>query len=119
MRLGRILLYARDVEETVSFYEKHFGFKAFRQEGDRIVELVGDEGACIMVHQAAKGQKGGQSTVKLVFDIENVEVFSAKCASHGLKFGALHRANGYVFANAHDPCGNPISISSRAFRCNG
>lgn len=77
--------------------------------------MVGDEGACIMVHQASKGQKSGQSAVKLVFDIKNVEVFSAKCASHGLKFGTLHRANGYVFANARDPCGNPISISSRAF----
>ncbi|HEX8049272.1 MAG TPA: VOC family protein, partial [Rhizobium sp.] len=28
----------------------------------------------------------------------------------------LHQADGYVFANAKDPSGNPIAISSRAFR---
>lgn len=116
MRLGRILLYARDVDETVRFYEKYFGFKVFREEADRIVELIADQGAGIMVHRAAKGQKAGQSAVKLVFDVEDVEAFAANCAGNGLKFGVLHQADGYVFANARDPSGNPISISGRAFR---
>jgi hypothetical protein len=31
-----------------------------------------------MLHQAGKAQKTGQSTVKLVFDAENVEAFSEK-----------------------------------------
>jgi predicted enzyme related to lactoylglutathione lyase len=116
-RLNRILLYAKDMDETVGFYEKHFGLKALRHDSDRIVELVGaDGGATIMVHPAGKGRKAGQSTVKLVFDVEDVQAVCAKCAKDGLEFGALHQADGYVFANAHDPCGNPISISSRAFR---
>jgi len=117
MLLGRIVLYAKDVESTVAFYEKHFGFHARREEGDRIVELVsGDGGASLMVHPAAKGQKSGQSAVKLVFDVADVEAFAARCTANGLSFGFLHQADGYVFANARDPSGNPISISSRAFR---
>ncbi|MDL2405439.1 VOC family protein [Rhizobium calliandrae] len=117
MALGRIILYARDVEATIGFYEKHFGFKPLRQAGDRIVELLApDGGANLMVHPAAKTQKMGQSSVKLVFDVELVEAFRAKCASGGLEFGPLHQADGYVFANAKDPSGNSISISSRAFR---
>ena len=117
MALNRLLLYARDVAETASFYEKHFGFKAFQLPGDRIVELASpDGGASIMIHAAGKGQKQGQSIVKLVFDVTDVEAFCARCAKNGLEFGPIHNADGYTFANAKDPCLNPISVSSRAFR---
>ncbi|MBY5590270.1 VOC family protein [Rhizobium leguminosarum] len=117
MPLNRLVIYAGNVEETARFYEKHFGFKATILPGDRIIELVAqDGGANIMLHQAAKGQRGGQSAVKLVFDVEDVEAFCTRCAENGLEFGAIHKADGYQFANAKDPCQNSISVSSRAFR---
>ncbi len=117
LALNRLVLYARDVEETVAFYAKHFGFQVLRLPGDRIVELVApDGGANIMVHQAAKGVRTGQVTVKLVFDVEDVAGFREKSAGNGLKFSAEHMADGYSYANAKDPCGNNISVSSRAFR---
>ncbi|PDT03780.1 glyoxalase [Rhizobium chutanense] len=117
MPLNRLVIYAGNVDETARFYEKHFGFKATTLPGDRIVELVAqDGGANIMLHQAAKGQRSGQSTVKLVFDVEDVEAFCTRCAENGLEFGAIHKADGYLFANTRDPCQNSISVSSRAFR---
>ncbi len=117
MPLGRLVLYARNVEETVRFYERHFGFKASREAGDRIVELSSpDGGAALMIHQASKGQRAGQSLVKLVFDVADVAAFRSRCAESGLAFGPIHQADGYQFANAKDPCGNSISVSSRAFR---
>ncbi|MGR9135896.1 VOC family protein [Rhizobium leguminosarum] len=117
MPLNRLVIYAGNVEETARFYEKHFGFKAISLPGDRIVELIAqDGGANIMLHQAAKGQRSGQSIVKLVFDVDDVEAFCRRCAEHGLEFGAIHKADGYLFANAKDPCQNSISVSSRAFR---
>ena len=115
--INRIVLYARDVEKTIRFYERHFGFQASREAGDRIIELISrDGGANLMIHQAAKGQRGGQSIVKLVFDVADVEAFCSTCAKDGLEFGPIHQANGYMFANAKDPSKNPISVSSRAFR---
>jgi predicted enzyme related to lactoylglutathione lyase len=116
--LNRLIIYARDVEETARFYEKHFGFRAMRLPGDRIVELIAEDGgANIMLHPAAKGQRsGGQAMVKLVFDVEDVEAFCARSAANGLHFGAIHKADGYLFANAKDPCQNSVSVSSRAFR---
>lgn len=117
MPLNRIILYAKDMELTVAFYEKHFGFKAARQEGDRIVELVpADGGARLMIHQAGRAQKAGQSQVKMVFDVEDVEAFCANCGKNGLVFSALHQGEGYVFANARDPDKNSISVSGRAYR---
>lgn len=115
--LNRLILYARDVEGTVAFYEKHFGFQVLRLPGDRIVELVARTGgANIMVHAAAKGIRAGQVTVKLVFDVEDVSAFCKTSAGNGLIFSAEHMANGYSYANAKDPCGNNIQVSSRAFR---
>lgn len=117
MALGRLVLYARDVDATVGFYEKHIAFKSLQQQDDHIVELVAsDGGANLMIHPAGKAQKMGQSLVKTVFDVEDVVAFCTRCAGEGLEFGPLHQADGYVFANAKDPCGNSISVSSRAFR---
>lgn len=115
--LNRLVIYARDVDETARFYETHFGFQVLRLPGDRIVELVArDGGANILLHPAAKGQKTGQSLVKLVFDVEDVAAFCARSSKAGLTFGPIHEADDYQFANAKDPCQNPIQVSSRAFR---
>ena len=117
MPLNRLVIYAGNVEETARFYEKHFGVKATSLPGDRIIELIAqDGGANIMLHRAAKRQRSGQSVVKLVFDVEDVEAFCRRCAENGLEFGPIHKADGYLFANAKDPCQNSISVSSRAFR---
>jgi len=115
MQLNRLVLYVRDLEATANFYETHFGYWRIQYPKDRIIELVANGGAAIMLHPAAKGQKTGQSSVKLVFDVEDVTGFHATRAQNGLNFGPIHKADGYVFANCKDPEGNSISISSRAF----
>ena len=100
----------------IEFYTRHFDYEQYQNSNDRIVELCPKStGVSILLHPASKGQKEGQALVKLVFDIERVEKFHADAEEKGLKFGPVHKANGYVFANAKDPSGNSISISSRAF----
>lgn len=116
--LGRILLYVRDLDAVAEFYALHFGFGVHKEEGDRVVELENPAGAGsnIMLHPLGRGRKGGQTVAKLVFDVPDVEAFCARAAEHGLSFGTVHKADGYVFANAKDPAGNAISISGRAYR---
>ena len=106
------------MEAVANFYELHFGFRIHRTEGDRIVELEhpGEAGSNILLHPAGRGRKGGQTLAKLVFDVADVDEFCARAAAHGLEFGTIHRGDGYVFANARDPAGNSVSVSSRAFR---
>lgn len=114
--LNGIMLYVRDVQVTCDFYGRHFGFVSQWQAGDRVVELrVPGGGATLMLHPAGKSVKTGQVTVKLVFDIEDVDGFKEKCLAQGLVFGSTHQADGYRFANCKDPDGNSVSISSRAF----
>lgn len=116
--LGRILLYVRDIDTVAEFYARHFGFRIHREDGDRVVELesLADAGTNIMLHPLGRGRKSGQTTAKLVFDVPDVAAFCTRAAERGLPFGAVHKADGYAFANARDPAGNAISISSRAYR---
>ena len=115
--LGTILIYARDMPRTATFYSKHFGFKTSGTVVEGLIELRAlTGGAAILVHQAARSVKLGQAGVKLTFHVSDVPAFVARAARNGLKFGAVHKANGYQFANAKDPDGNSVGVSSRAFR---
>lgn len=115
-QLGRIIIYTKRTEEMVTFYCQHFGFEVHRCEGDRIVELIPqDGGAHILLHPMSGGRKEGQTLVKLVFDVENVEAFCLTAKEQGLSFGSIHQADGYCFANVKDPAKNSVSISSRSF----
>ncbi len=113
--LNSVVLYVRDVEATAAIYANHFGFEVAREAGDRIVELFGP-GASLRLHAMAKSQKAGQVLVKLSFDVRDVEGFCARARADGLAFGPLQKGAGYVFANARDPNGNPVQVTSRAFR---
>lgn len=115
--LGTIIIYARDMQKTATFYVKHFGFQTSGEVVEGLIELSAlSGGVSILIHQAAKSVKLGQVGVKLSFHVEDLAAFVAEAAANGLKFGALHQANGYAFANAKDPDKNAISISSRSFR---
>ena len=115
--LGTIIIYARDMKKTALFYSRHFGFETTGEVEEGLIELTAtDGGAGILIHQAAKSVKTGQVTVKLSFHVQDVPAFIARASAEGLEFGPAHKANGYLFANAKDPDGNSISISSRAFR---
>jgi len=115
-QLGRIIIYTKKPKQMADFYCQHFGFEVLQLEGDRIVELISqDGGANILLHPLSQGRKEGQSLVKLVFDVEDVEGFCRVSKERGLIFGSIHHADGYSFANTKDPSKNSVSISSRAF----
>jgi catechol 2,3-dioxygenase-like lactoylglutathione lyase family enzyme len=104
------------MDRSADFYCQHFGFTVKAVPGDRITELVPSSGGVhLLLHRASKGQKLGQSAVKLVFTVENVPSFCEKAHKTGLQFGPVHAANGYNFANAKDPDGNSVQVSSRFF----
>jgi predicted enzyme related to lactoylglutathione lyase len=118
--LGTIIIYAKDMSKTADFYSRYFGFRTTGEIIEGLIQLEPQEsGAQILLHQAAKSAKLGQAGVKLTFHVPNVEAFKSTAAKLGLNFGATHQANGYEFANAKDPNGNSVSISSRAFRAQG
>jgi predicted enzyme related to lactoylglutathione lyase len=116
--ISSVILYVKDVAKVAAFYERHFGYtpETGALPGWRV--LSRGEGCTISLHQAARTQKSG-AAIKLVFAVADVPAFVARQSKLGLKFGAIHQADGYVFANAKDPANNSISVSSRSFRIRG
>src|SRR5690606_9802622 len=101
---NRIVIYTKKIEEMVRFYGDLFVYQAIRIEGDRIVKLrPALDGLILMLHPAGKGQKEGQSLIKLVFDVKNVDAFRKQLVAHGVDVGPIHEADGYQFANMKDP----------------
>jgi predicted enzyme related to lactoylglutathione lyase len=116
VQLGRIIIYTKRLEAVAEFYCVHFGFDMLRHDQDRIVELVSrGRGANFLLHPMSAVRKEGQTLLKLVFDVEDVDAFCRQSKARGLTFGSIHRADGYSFANTKDPAKNSVSISSRAF----
>ncbi len=113
LSIVRCVLYVKDIPKVAAFYQEHFGLlplPSFRRDW---LELKSDSDHCtIALHQASKAQKSG-SAIKLVFGVLDVRAFVAERATRGLKFGPIHAAQGFEFANAKDPAGNSISVSSR------
>jgi len=111
--IARVILYVRDIPKVAAFYERFFGMKPLPGATDGWLELACPSGSCtIALHQATRSQKSG-AAMKLVFAVTDVEVFVRAREKEGMKFGAIHHADGFAFANAKDPAGNSISVSSR------
>lgn len=115
--LATVIIYAKDMHRTARFYSEHFGFLTSGEISEGLIELrPPGGGAEILIHQAAKSLKLGSAAMKLSFSVRDVEQFVYAAKSAGVAFGVIHQANGYVFANAKDPDGNSVSVSSRRFR---
>lgn len=119
--ISQIIIYTKRTMEMVTFYNSHFGFEPVIRQDDRIVELNHpSHGFKILLHPMSdKRILSGmeeQSCIKLVFDVQDVELFCRQARMKGLDFGPIHEADGYKFANAKDPSNNSVSVSSRAYR---
>lgn len=115
--ITRLALYVRDMPKVADFYSRHFGFIQDLSEMPGLLRLTPPSGGCALaLLQTSKGHKVGQSCIKLVFDVADIAAFRERSAARGLKFGAIHRCDGYAYANARDPAKNLIQISSRAFK---
>lgn len=112
--LSSLVLYTSRMEEMAQFYADLFGYTVHTAAGDRIVELrPPGSGTTLLLHPMGKGRKQGQTLVKLTFATDDAPGFCDAARVKGLEFGALHKADGYVFANAKDPAGNSVSVSGR------
>jgi len=114
--IARVILYVRDIAKVSAFYERHFGMTPIPSTEKGWLELATVSGDCtIALHQAAVSQKSG-AAMKLVFAVADVRAFKRARERDGLKFGVVHEAAGFEFANAKDPAGNSIQISSRGLK---
>jgi predicted enzyme related to lactoylglutathione lyase len=112
----RAILYVKDIPKVADFYQRHFGMKPLPSQADGWLEMTSNPGGCnIALHQASAAQKSG-AAIKLVFGVADVRKFKREREEDGLKFGPIHTAGDFEFANAKDPAGNSVQISSRGLK---
>ena len=115
--LGGLVIYTKAMDAMIAFYVDHFGYELADDPDDRIKELRPPSGGmALFLHPAAKSQKQGQALVKLAFAVPDVAAAREVLLARGVQVGPVHGADGYAFANLKDPSGNPVSLTSRAFR---
>jgi len=113
MKITKIAFYVRDIPKVAEFYTRHFGFTVrYNEKKDKAILSPAQGGCRLVLLQASKGHKPGQSIVKLMFDVADVAAMKEEQAKKGLMFGAIHKGPTYQFANARDPERNLISISN-------
>ena len=115
--IARVILYVKNIPKVAAFYQQIFGMVRIEGKSDGWQMLVSPGGGCpIVLFKASVAQKSG-AAMKLVFSVPDVQAFKRAAEKKGAKFGPVHQTehNGkpYEFANAKDPNGNAISISSR------
>jgi predicted enzyme related to lactoylglutathione lyase len=111
--IARVILYVKDIPKVAGFYQRHFGMQPLPSQTKGWLEMAGHPSGCnIALHQASSAQKSG-AAIKIVFGVEDVRKFKSEREAEGLKFGPIHEAGDFEFANAKDPAGNSIQISSR------
>jgi predicted enzyme related to lactoylglutathione lyase len=116
INVSRVILYVKDIASVAAFYQQHFGMKRLPSNEEGWVELSsGKRGCNIALHKAPSSQKSG-SEIKIVFAVSNVRKFIIEHEADGLRFGPVHSPGDFEFANAKDPAGNSIQISSRGIQ---
>ncbi len=109
----RVILYVKDIPKVADFYQRHFGMTPLPSQEKGWLEMMSSSGGCnIALHQASTAQKNG-AAIKLVFGVVDIRKFKEEREREGLKFGAIHTGGNIQFANAKDPAGNSVQISSR------
>jgi hypothetical protein len=106
----------KDIPKVARYYQRHFGMKPLPSQTEGWLEMTSGSGGCnVALHQASSAQKSG-AAIKIVFGVADVRRFKSKREADGLKFGPVHMAGDFEFANAKDPAGNSVQISSRGLR---
>jgi predicted enzyme related to lactoylglutathione lyase len=110
--ITRIALYVRDINRLVAFYQEHFDFQPQVAAPDKMILHPASGGCALVLLEASRGHRVGQSCVKIIFDVPDVKAFREARLKAGSKFGKVHRGPGYEFSNARDPAKNLIQISN-------
>ena len=112
----RAILYVKNIPKVADFYQRHFGMCPLPTNEKGWLEMTSTPGGCtIALHQASAAQKSC-AAIKLVFGVADVRKFKSEREQQGLKFGPIHFAGSFEFANAKDPAGNSVQISSRGLK---
>jgi catechol 2,3-dioxygenase-like lactoylglutathione lyase family enzyme len=117
LSFNHAMLYAKDVQRSISFYHDLMGFKLvdeFRHEGKPVyarLRAPGGDGT-IALHLAGPGTSLASDGVRLYFEIRELDDFCRKLQAKGFYITQMPRMMpwGWRHAYLNDPEGHEISL---------
>ena len=108
MRMARVILFTRQIDEMKRFYADVLGLDCVTDE--RGWKEFDAGGARIALHSGppSPGRKGP----KIVFHAADVAKLRARLVARGARFGEV-RSGEFCLCDGKDPDGNPIQLSNR------
>jgi len=79
------------MNRLAAFYQEHFDFRPQVAAPDKMILHPASGGCALTLLQASRGQRVGQSCVKIIFDVPDVKAFREARLKAGLEIrkGAL------------------------------
>ncbi len=112
-----IILFTRSYQDCVAFYREVLGLPLMFQfdRADSTLTCFGLGGAYLMVEPGgppiSESDRGGESPVKLRFNVENVEISAMELRTKGVEITLRHHGWGTT-AEFADPDGNRCALRS-------
>ena len=113
-RLGRVILFAQDVERLAAFYEQGLGLTVVGERAPRWLRLDagGVELALHGVHVVATGEPRTDTPVKVVFLVEDMQAARTRLVAAGGRMRDVRDVGDYAICDGVDPEGNVFQIAT-------
>ena len=118
-RINVVFLYALDLEQLRSFYERAFDLARPLIDAKWWVEYELGDGSHLALHQADashfEGTDRKRNTVKFSVDVTDIQQFTQKLTALGARFHYQPRLEyGFYLAEFEDPEGNCVRLYQKA-----
>lgn len=111
LKIARIVLFARDLEELSAFYGDVLGLP--RLSGVEPGWQEFDAGGCsIALHKGGRGEMPPRAP-KIVFRCDDVAAARDELNGRGARFGKVKVAGNLLLCDGKDPEGNALQLSNR------
>ena len=122
--LGRVMLYAKDINRMVAFYRDILGFAVLPSRYDPAEFVVLDAGSAqLCLHQipdviarnmniADPAEPRSKVPVKIMYVIEDVASMRESLLARGVQMGELQNFTPLVYCDGQDPEGNIFQITN-------
>jgi predicted enzyme related to lactoylglutathione lyase len=122
MKLGQVMVFAKDLDRMRRFYESGFGLTAITEEADGWVRFA-TGGASFALHaipvDIARGiaiaeppAPRADTAIKFTFHVDDVDAVRAHLAAHGAVMREPRTWGGRTFCDGVDPEGNVFQIAN-------
>ncbi len=107
--IGEVIVYVRDFEESVHFYDEQLGL-AVDVKSDGVAGMRGTSGAEIVLHRGRTAEPGDASHWFIQFIVDDIEATVTELKARGIQVDGIQERPYGKYARFRDPEGNLLGL---------